>query len=232
MQCSSVLLVTAHPDDEAMFFAPTISRLQQQGASIHILCLSNGESLKQQTPSKHTARPWRHQHPPGRAASSPMSCCCCRQCCRPGARAGEGACGCSACHAGTADVAGLALAAGSAAHLAALVCFAGACKPCHCHQRPTVAGELLCWCGWPHMYYLDSFNKLCQCATSIGCLDQDRRRAKKGVLAIKQGQGVGVCSVPLNGVVCVFVHAGWYAAGLAGSSCGPACAATAAMHPL
>jgi N-acetylglucosaminylphosphatidylinositol deacetylase len=46
MDCASLLLVTAHPDDEAMFFAPTISRLLQQGTSIHILCLSNGEKTK------------------------------------------------------------------------------------------------------------------------------------------------------------------------------------------
>jgi N-acetylglucosaminylphosphatidylinositol deacetylase len=44
MNCESVLLVTAHPDDEAMFFAPTIHTLLQQGASVHILCLSNGKS--------------------------------------------------------------------------------------------------------------------------------------------------------------------------------------------
>lgn len=42
MHVESVLLVIAHPDDEAMFFAPALRRLQQQGAALHILCLSNG----------------------------------------------------------------------------------------------------------------------------------------------------------------------------------------------
>ncbi|PZC80634.1 hypothetical protein B5X24_HaOG214201 [Helicoverpa armigera] len=37
-----VLVVVAHPDDECMFFGPTIFRLCEQGADVHILCLSNG----------------------------------------------------------------------------------------------------------------------------------------------------------------------------------------------
>lgn len=36
------LLVTAHPDDECMFFAPTIIRLVELNASVHLLCLSEG----------------------------------------------------------------------------------------------------------------------------------------------------------------------------------------------
>jgi N-acetylglucosaminylphosphatidylinositol deacetylase len=36
-----VLLVTAHPDDEAMFFAPTVLCLRSR-LQLHILCLSNG----------------------------------------------------------------------------------------------------------------------------------------------------------------------------------------------
>ncbi|ORX70340.1 N-acetylglucosaminyl-phosphatidylinositol de-N-acetylase-like protein [Linderina pennispora] len=39
-----VLFVTAHPDDECMFFAPTISALQQQNTMVSILCLSTGDS--------------------------------------------------------------------------------------------------------------------------------------------------------------------------------------------
>jgi len=39
------LLVVAHPDDEAMFFTPTIQSLQGQCSSIVILCLSNGEAV-------------------------------------------------------------------------------------------------------------------------------------------------------------------------------------------
>ncbi|XP_068600288.1 N-acetylglucosaminyl-phosphatidylinositol de-N-acetylase [Brachionichthys hirsutus] len=36
------LIVTAHPDDECMFFAPTIIRLVDLNASVHLLCLSEG----------------------------------------------------------------------------------------------------------------------------------------------------------------------------------------------
>lgn len=36
-----VLLVTAHPDDEVMFFGPV---LQQRVGSLHVLCLSDGKS--------------------------------------------------------------------------------------------------------------------------------------------------------------------------------------------
>lgn len=36
------LVVTAHPDDECMFFAPTIIRLVELNASVHLLCLSEG----------------------------------------------------------------------------------------------------------------------------------------------------------------------------------------------
>ena len=34
----TLILVIAHPDDEAMFFYPTISRAKR----LHIICLSNG----------------------------------------------------------------------------------------------------------------------------------------------------------------------------------------------
>lgn len=36
------MLVTSHPDDESMFFGPTIQTLHRLGAHVHILCLSNG----------------------------------------------------------------------------------------------------------------------------------------------------------------------------------------------
>lgn len=36
------LLVTAHPDDEAMFWAPTILALLDQGLRVALLCLSTG----------------------------------------------------------------------------------------------------------------------------------------------------------------------------------------------
>ncbi|TMS14228.1 N-acetylglucosaminyl-phosphatidylinositol de-N-acetylase [Larimichthys crocea] len=41
------LLVTAHPDDECMFFAPTILRLVESNASVHVLCLSAGNYYNQ-----------------------------------------------------------------------------------------------------------------------------------------------------------------------------------------
>mmetsp|Transcript_3735 Transcript_3735/g.23495 ORF Transcript_3735/g.23495 Transcript_3735/m.23495 type:complete len:256 (+) Transcript_3735:352-1119(+) len=37
-----VLLVTAHPDDECMFFAPTVLALHDQAIPLHLLCLSRG----------------------------------------------------------------------------------------------------------------------------------------------------------------------------------------------
>jgi len=39
---SSVLLVTAHPDDEVMFFAPTVHHLVDRGFDVVLLCLSDG----------------------------------------------------------------------------------------------------------------------------------------------------------------------------------------------
>ena len=39
-----VLLVISHPDDESMFFGPTIQALRRAGAWTHILCLSNGDA--------------------------------------------------------------------------------------------------------------------------------------------------------------------------------------------
>ena len=42
---SDVLLVTAHPDDEAMFFAPTmLFYASHPNVRTHILCLSNGDA--------------------------------------------------------------------------------------------------------------------------------------------------------------------------------------------
>lgn len=40
-----VLLVIAHPDDECMFFGPTIFRLCEQGTEVYLLCLSNGNNI-------------------------------------------------------------------------------------------------------------------------------------------------------------------------------------------
>ncbi|KAL3138024.1 N-acetylglucosaminyl-phosphatidylinositol de-N-acetylase, variant 2 [Trebouxia sp. C0009 RCD-2024] len=41
-QSSRAMLVIAHPDDETMFFTPTIQALKTQGCSVVILCLSTG----------------------------------------------------------------------------------------------------------------------------------------------------------------------------------------------
>lgn len=37
-----VLIVTAHPDDECMFFSPTIIYFKEKGLEVNILCLTNG----------------------------------------------------------------------------------------------------------------------------------------------------------------------------------------------
>ncbi|GAA0145982.1 deacetylase [Lithospermum erythrorhizon] len=39
----NILLVIAHPDDESMFFTPTIIYLTSRGHNVHILCISTGE---------------------------------------------------------------------------------------------------------------------------------------------------------------------------------------------
>ncbi|KAL5778347.1 hypothetical protein ACOSP7_011273 [Xanthoceras sorbifolium] len=40
----NVLLVIAHPDDESMFFSPTINYLISRGHNVHILCMSTGNA--------------------------------------------------------------------------------------------------------------------------------------------------------------------------------------------
>lgn len=42
-QAGRVLLVTAHPDDETIFFSPTISALRHAGNEVFLLCFTNGE---------------------------------------------------------------------------------------------------------------------------------------------------------------------------------------------
>lgn len=39
----NVLILTAHPDDECMFFAPTVLALVEQGIPVRALSLSTGE---------------------------------------------------------------------------------------------------------------------------------------------------------------------------------------------
>lgn len=40
----NVLLVIAHPDDESMFFGPTILFLASEGHNLHVLCMSTGNA--------------------------------------------------------------------------------------------------------------------------------------------------------------------------------------------
>ena len=40
----SALIITAHPDDECMFFLPTIVSLVADGTPVHLLCLSTGDA--------------------------------------------------------------------------------------------------------------------------------------------------------------------------------------------
>lgn len=43
-RCRRALLVIAHPDDETMFFAPTLHGLRLSGSNIYLLCISTGNS--------------------------------------------------------------------------------------------------------------------------------------------------------------------------------------------
>ncbi|GMH13685.1 hypothetical protein Nepgr_015526 [Nepenthes gracilis] len=44
LQKKNVLLVIAHPDDECMFFTPTINYLTSRGHNLHIFCMSTGNA--------------------------------------------------------------------------------------------------------------------------------------------------------------------------------------------
>lgn len=44
--CKNILFVTSHPDDECMFFGPSIITLTRKpGANVYLLCLSKGEIM-------------------------------------------------------------------------------------------------------------------------------------------------------------------------------------------
>ena len=51
-----VLLITAHPDDESMFFAPVIITLTQANVEIFLLCLSEGHFIPLNTQPKTDVR--------------------------------------------------------------------------------------------------------------------------------------------------------------------------------
>lgn len=40
------LIVTAHPDDECMFFLPTVVNLLERGIPVYLLCCSTGEDIQ------------------------------------------------------------------------------------------------------------------------------------------------------------------------------------------
>lgn len=68
------LLVTAHPDDECMFFGPTLQWLQRNGVEIGVLCLSTGardfrKCMSAQDPARPSC-PWTKQGPPNTIATS------------------------------------------------------------------------------------------------------------------------------------------------------------------
>jgi hypothetical protein len=65
------VLVTAHPDDEALFFAPTVQRLVAAGWTVRLLCLSTGVCCAVRGASVGA---------PGSAASWMPACC--RRCLR------------------------------------------------------------------------------------------------------------------------------------------------------
>ena len=44
-ESKTALILTAHPDDEVMFFTPTILTLLAAGWEVGALCLSNGQSF-------------------------------------------------------------------------------------------------------------------------------------------------------------------------------------------
>ncbi len=48
-----VLLVTAHPDDEVIFFSSTISALHASGLEVFLLCLTNGAPFSPCTEPVH-----------------------------------------------------------------------------------------------------------------------------------------------------------------------------------
>ena len=44
VQGKNIALITAHPDDEAMFFTPTLLHLKENGYNVSLLCLCKGRN--------------------------------------------------------------------------------------------------------------------------------------------------------------------------------------------
>uniref|UniRef100_T1J5C2 N-acetylglucosaminylphosphatidylinositol deacetylase n=1 Tax=Strigamia maritima TaxID=126957 RepID=T1J5C2_STRMM len=51
-----VLFVIAHPDDECMFFGPTVVQLHHKGCELHLLCLSSGNYYQRGSARKRELR--------------------------------------------------------------------------------------------------------------------------------------------------------------------------------
>jgi len=51
-----VLFVIAHPDDECMFFGPTVVQLSRRGCELHLLCLSAGNYYEHGSTRKNELR--------------------------------------------------------------------------------------------------------------------------------------------------------------------------------
>jgi LmbE family N-acetylglucosaminyl deacetylase len=66
--CRHVLLLVAHPDDESMFFSPTIAGLTAQGTRVAIACLCSGQlqPLLSPVPFSTRASPLPEVPPPSR----------------------------------------------------------------------------------------------------------------------------------------------------------------------
>jgi len=60
---AKLLLITAHPDDECMFFLPSIKSYLKRGTEVHILCLSTGVFMSQEhnTLVQKSARSFTHR---------------------------------------------------------------------------------------------------------------------------------------------------------------------------
>ncbi|KAL7260226.1 hypothetical protein ACSBR1_005989 [Camellia fascicularis] len=54
----NALLVIAHPDDESMFFTPTINYLTSRGHNLHIMCSSTGSTPTSEDPGPSRFAGW------------------------------------------------------------------------------------------------------------------------------------------------------------------------------
>ena len=73
-----VLLVTAHPDDESMFFVPAVrSAVQGGGAQLALLCLSRGNAQGMGQVREREVRRVAGQLLGVQQVGTPMYCCRC-----------------------------------------------------------------------------------------------------------------------------------------------------------